>query len=135
MGLTVLFTHLKIILLQYFQFSVFSFSNNKFNPNRPILSLISSLGFYTYVMECSVCFIGKPSIKIVFHIFQCLVTQKKLSMENYLQSTENLNKNNTYFLQVVFQIFFLENNLSLTVSSLTFSLFPLLFLSSHLHCN
>ena len=26
MGLTVLFTHLKIILLQYFQFSVFSFS-------------------------------------------------------------------------------------------------------------
>ena len=112
MGLTVLFTHLKIILLQYFQFSVFSFSNNKFNPNRPILSLISSLGFYTYVMECSVCFIGKPSIKIVFHIFQCLVTQKKLSMENYFQSTENLNKNKTYFLQVVFQIFFLENNLS-----------------------
>ena len=33
MGLTILFTHLKIILLQYFQFSVFS--NNKFNPNTP----------------------------------------------------------------------------------------------------
>ena len=49
--------------------SVFSFSNNKFNPNRPILSLISSLGFYTYVMEHSVCFIGRPFIKIVFHIF------------------------------------------------------------------
>ena len=32
-GHTVLFTHLKIILLQYFQFSIFSFSNNKFNPN------------------------------------------------------------------------------------------------------
>ena len=29
MGPTVLFTHLKIILLQYFQFSVFSFSNIK----------------------------------------------------------------------------------------------------------
>ena len=40
MGPTVLFTHLKIILLQYFQFSVFSFSNNKFNPNK----LIESLG-------------------------------------------------------------------------------------------
>ena len=32
-GHTVLFTHLKIILLQYFQFSIFSFSNNKFNTN------------------------------------------------------------------------------------------------------
>ena len=35
-GLTILFTHLKIILLQCFQFQFFSFSNNKFNPNRPI---------------------------------------------------------------------------------------------------
>ena len=35
MGPTVLFTHLKIILLQYFQFLVFNFSNNKFNLNRP----------------------------------------------------------------------------------------------------
>ena len=35
MDLTVLFTHLKIILLQYFQFSDFSFSSNKFNPNGP----------------------------------------------------------------------------------------------------
>ena len=37
MGPTVLFTHLKIILLQCFQFSVFSFNNNKFNPNGPIV--------------------------------------------------------------------------------------------------
>ena len=36
-GSTTLFTHLKIILLQYFQFSVFSFSNNKFNPNGPYI--------------------------------------------------------------------------------------------------
>ena len=40
MGPTILFTHLKIILLQCFQFSVFSFqfsvfSNNKLNPNGP----------------------------------------------------------------------------------------------------
>ena len=32
---TILFTHLKIIL-QYFQFSVFNFNNNKFNSNGPI---------------------------------------------------------------------------------------------------
>ena len=38
MGPTALFTHLKIILLQYFQFSIFSFSNNKFNPNEPNIS-------------------------------------------------------------------------------------------------
>ena len=37
MGPTVLFTHLKIILLQYFQFSVFNFSNNKSNPNEPLV--------------------------------------------------------------------------------------------------
>ena len=39
MGPTILFTHLKIILLQCFQFSVFSFSNNKFNPNGPIVRI------------------------------------------------------------------------------------------------
>ena len=33
-----LFSHLKIILLQCFQFSVFSFSNNKLNPNGPYMS-------------------------------------------------------------------------------------------------
>ena len=37
MGPTTLYTHLKIILLQCFQFSVFSFNNNKFNPNRPLV--------------------------------------------------------------------------------------------------
>ena len=39
MGPAVLFTHLKITLLQYFQFSVFSFSNNKLNPNGPYVSV------------------------------------------------------------------------------------------------
>ena len=42
MGLTVLFTHLKIILLQYFQFSVFRFSNNKFNLNGPTVYHVNS---------------------------------------------------------------------------------------------
>ena len=37
MGPTILFTYLKIILLQCFRFSVFS--NNKFNPNTPYISL------------------------------------------------------------------------------------------------
>ena len=37
MGPTVLFTHLKIILLQCFQFLVFSFSNNKFNPDKSLV--------------------------------------------------------------------------------------------------
>ena len=32
----VLFIHLKIILLQYFQFSIFS---NKWYPNRPLIDL------------------------------------------------------------------------------------------------
>ena len=39
---TILFTHLKIILLQYFQFSVFNFSNNKSNPNKPYI--LTNLG-------------------------------------------------------------------------------------------
>ena len=42
-GLTTLFTHLKIILLQCFQFSVFSFSNNKLNPNGPSIWLFPYL--------------------------------------------------------------------------------------------
>ena len=35
MGLTALFTHLKIILLQCFQFLIFSFSKNKLYSNGP----------------------------------------------------------------------------------------------------
>ena len=38
MGHTILLTHLKVILL-VFSISVFSFSNNKPNPNGPIYSL------------------------------------------------------------------------------------------------
>ena len=45
---TVLFIHLKIILVKYFQFSIFNFNNNKFNPNRPIVSTIAS--FVTFVL-------------------------------------------------------------------------------------
>ena len=44
MGPTVLFIHLKIILLQCFQFSVFSFSKNKLYPNGPLV-------FYTHKLK------------------------------------------------------------------------------------
>ena len=47
-----------------------------------------------------------------FPVFGC--TKKNQLMENYLQSMEKPNKNKAYFLWDVFQIFFLENNLSLT---------------------
>ena len=53
MSPTVLFTHLKIILLQCFQFSVFSFSNNKLNPNGPLMifHVVGSVGLLnvTYI--------------------------------------------------------------------------------------
>jgi len=38
---TARFTHLKIILLQYFQFSVFNFQQNKQYPNRQLFIQIS----------------------------------------------------------------------------------------------
>ena len=44
-GSTILFTHLKIILLQYFQFLIFNFTNNNFNPNRFIILLIKIFQF------------------------------------------------------------------------------------------
>ena len=34
-------------------------------------------GFEILLFGRSICFVGKPSVKIVFHIFQCLVVQKK----------------------------------------------------------
>ena len=51
MGPTILFTHLKIILLQYFQFLVFSFSNNKFNPNKPKRQKHKNLMVKTYIIK------------------------------------------------------------------------------------
>ena len=42
---TTLLTHLKIILLQYFQFSVFS---NKWYPNRPFTSHFSELKLWAH---------------------------------------------------------------------------------------
>ena len=66
-GPTVLFTHLKIILLQCFQFSIFS--NNKFNPNTPSMSLIC-LVFMVLVLHCfSFVTIVLCSLVFVFFFF------------------------------------------------------------------
>ena len=53
MGPTVLFTNLKIILLQYFQFSIF---NNKWYPNKPLVfvvfcTIVKTIvnGFHSYL--------------------------------------------------------------------------------------
>ena len=37
MGPVILFTHLKMILLQYFQFLVFNFQQNKLYPNGSLI--------------------------------------------------------------------------------------------------
>ena len=58
MGPTILFTHLKIILLQCFQFSVFN--NNKLNPNGPLewvsvwVGVIGDLEFLIAMVSWSV---------------------------------------------------------------------------------
>ena len=51
MGPTILFTHLKIILLQCFQFSVFS--NNKLNPNGPIAIICTQVHWDFYHLAVS----------------------------------------------------------------------------------
>ena len=45
MNPTTIFTHLKIILLQYFQFLVFNFSKNKLYPNGPLVDHVFKLYF------------------------------------------------------------------------------------------
>ena len=108
----------------------------------------------------SVCFARKPSVKIVFHIFQCLVVQKKpgqwktifgqqktlikirlifyrLFSKKKIWKTISLSRVaspiNIIFVYSHGKHNFLAPSLSLMVSFLTFSLFPLLFLSSHPH--
>ena len=61
MGPTILSTHLKIILLQYFQFLVFS--NNNFNPNGPYI-FITRIKFYNdywmfFIIKSMMLFISK----------------------------------------------------------------------------
>ena len=86
MSPTILFTHLKIILLQYFQFSVFS--NNKFNPNTPLiptglLKLQSNLGHNKSYVSTQLTQSNSPvwSIAAVLtdtkELIYCLSTHKK----------------------------------------------------------
>ena len=63
-----------------------------------------------------VCITGKPSVKIVFHIIQCLVALKKKknwSIENYLQSMKNTNK---IQLRLIFYKLFSKKNFWKTIS-------------------
>ena len=56
MSPTTLFTHLKIILLQCFQFSIsatFNFSNNKLNPNGPLTCSIPTSFASTHALFVS----------------------------------------------------------------------------------
>ena len=72
MSPTILFTHLKIILLQCFQFSVFSFqfsvfSNNKLNPNGP------------YTKSCLSCFI------VILYIFSSTHSSGRSGLQRHYQ--------------------------------------------------
>ena len=68
-----------------------SFSHNPLNfSSHSYVSVGVGMGLIFYIQLARgttsfhlrfICFAGKPSIKIVFHIFQCLVTKKKLLNE------------------------------------------------------
>ena len=67
MGPTLLFTYLKIILLQCFQFSVFSFQfqQNKFYPNTPFITLVWKFMSFRPVGLC--CTNGKRCRKSYYY--------------------------------------------------------------------
>ena len=87
MGPTSLFTHLKIILLQCFQFSVFSFSKISSIQTHPKLhregvAFVQDRGFITSVPLLTlhkgcVCFDFKPLSEMLFRKCGCLVAQEK----------------------------------------------------------
>ena len=61
MGPTILFTHLKIILLQCFQFSVFS--NNKLNPNGPYIIYVVGGQDLSFCVGLEAPFISKSTFE------------------------------------------------------------------------
>ena len=65
MGLTILFTYLKIILLQCFQFS-----NNKFNPNGPIVSIIMKKKYcvFTLIVKSN----AKNTMKFTIYLYKLM---------------------------------------------------------------
>ena len=68
MSPTVLFIYLEIILIQYFQFSVFSFSKNKLYPNGP-LEFADNLLFWLIVKQCVwILFLKKLILVLNFQI-------------------------------------------------------------------
>ena len=71
----------------------------------------------------SICFSRKPYVKIVFHIFQCLIAQKKKNWltENYFQSMKNPNKNKAFFFYRLFSKIFYFGKQSLSHGTLSYS--------------
>ena len=68
---------------------------------------------------CSVCFAGKLSVKIVFHIFQCLVAQKKPGQwEIIFGQQKTLIKIRLIFYKLFSKIFFWKT-ISLVASPIT----------------
>ena len=65
MGLTTLFTYLKIILLQCFQFS-----NKKFNPNGPIVSIIMKKKYcvFTLIVKSN----AKNTMKFTIYLYKLM---------------------------------------------------------------
>ena len=86
MGLTILFTYLNIILLQCFQFSVFS--NNKFNPNTPI----TRDGVYSKIKKKNI------------------VVQRDIIMSQALSQKKKKKRQKVLLLRVLFIFFFIFLN-------------------------
>ena len=82
MGLTSLFTHLKIILLQCFQFSVFSFSKISSIQTHPVIMchLFYVFSISSFILQCFLAFmlfecklscIKALQVVKIFMLFEC----------------------------------------------------------------
>ena len=86
LGLTILFTYLKIILLQCFQFLVFS---NKRYPNRPLVPLNHIVGQLWEGISC-VCPITYSSFQITVNLY-CYILKPHIYIYIYIKN-QNLEK-------------------------------------------
>ena len=114
---TTLFTHLKIILLQCFQFSVFNFSNNKFNPNGPLVGFADPFSFLHRFPSPS----SKTKNKIP------TISELRTSVRNLLLSHSSLYLQWSKKLNHCFEVRFFS-------SFFIFSLFLFSFAHNKIHC-
>ena len=74
-------------------------SLKKGKKNRQWRSAYNFLVIILTLHFCSVCFNGKLYVKIVFHVFQCLLASEKMSQRKlFLIKIKSI----TYFLEIVF---------------------------------